>query len=220
MKKILTLFIAISSLSVSAQEKTEKDTTEKKVNDWSLDMGMWGGTSNNNKKFTPSSWNMAYWNDNLIEVRYNFDNTNTVSTYYGRRFGKTTSKGADLSITPALGFQFATDGTGYTGVALTTHSIAEIKWFKFYTINQYQVDVSGGDDHMFYNWIDLTFWVTDWLNFGASDQIFYGDDFSYDVGPSIGFEVGKFYGKAYGWDLWDNDERYFGVWFGIYLSSN
>lgn len=173
----------------------------------SLDVGMWGWTSQNS--FNYASWNMLYVGDNLFEVRHNFDNTDALSLYYGKRLYL-----GEVSITPAIGF---IKSPGYSAVGATTHLSYENDNLKFYSINQFNKGTvtDGGD--IFYHWIDFSYKLTPWLNIGCSDQYYSMGDFNnFDAGPSLGISLGDFYAKVYGWDLWDEEERYTGVWCGWY----
>lgn len=174
----------------------------------SLDVGMWGYASE--KSFGYASWNMLYVGDNLFEVRQNFDNTNTLSLYYGRRFHF-----GEVSITPALGFLQSPD---YSAVGVTTHISYENEKLKLYSINQGNKGTVPGGGDIIYHWIDFSYKITPWLNVGCSDQYYSMGNFdNFDVGPSVGVSFGDFYAKVYGWDVWSEEDRYAGVWCGWYF---
>lgn len=201
----IVIFFAIFN-EVSAQVETLIDDSSKQP--LSLDFGMWGYASEGG--FGYASWNMMYVGDNLFEVRHNFDNTNALSLYYGRRIGW-----KNFSFTPALGF---VQSSNYSAVGLTTHSVYEGSKIKLYSINQINFASVSNSDNIIYHWVDFGYNLNSWFSIGCSDQYYaLGDNDNLDIGPSIGFSFGDFYAKTYAWDFWNNQDRYLGVWCGWYF---
>lgn len=203
---------SIVTQSSSSSAQSRNPTSPRKT--WSADLAMWGYYSA--ETFVPASWNMIYYGDDLFEVRHNFDQTGALSLYYGHRF-KANLGTVDFSFTPALG---VTSYDGNSNVGITSHTIFGGEKWKLYTINQYNSSSSPGTQHIMYHWIDFSYHVTDWLLIGASDQYYETGNFSnIDGGPSLGFEFGNFYGKAYAWDVWSESDRSTGIWAGWYFSN-
>lgn len=174
----------------------------------SLDFGMWGYASGDG--FGYASWNMMYVEDNLFEVRHNFDNTEALSLYYGKRLYL-----GEASITPAVGF---VRSPGYSAVGVSTHFAYENQKLKLYSINQFNKGTVPDGNDIVYHWIDFSYKINSWLNVGCSDQYYSMGGFNnFDAGPSIGFFFRDFYAKVYGWDFWSEEGQYVGVWCGWYF---
>lgn len=202
----LLLLLCLTSFAQSADSKSV-----------SADLGMWGWIDGG--ELTTTSWNMFMVDNDLFEVRYSFDQENALSLYYGHSiFSKTWSSGNHFSFTPAIGFTTRSD---FSAVGMTSHTMFETDRMKFYTINQYNLGASKVSTNIMYHWFDYTCWINDWLNVGASEQYYSsGDTENFDVGPSVGFEIGNLYGKVYAWDMHKPDDAYFGVWLGFYFSND
>lgn len=215
-KMLLALALSVVSLTpVTAQEKAHTG---------SLDISSWGSVDNSGKNVAICPWIVIRRDANFINIRHSFDAPNVLSLYYGHELVKEWKSGAKLSFTPAIGGGMSTDNSGFSAVGITSHTYLEYKKFKIYTINQYLFGASPSTQNSGYNWTDIAFSPTKWLNIGAGDQIFYQPSLSdvnariaTDFGPSLGFVLGDFYIKAYAWDVWSETDRYYGVWAGIYL---
>lgn len=211
MKKVTLLINLCLALCVTSINAQNPETSKRS---FSADIAMWGWLDDG--QFTTTSWNMFTVDDNLFEVRYNFDYENALSLYYGHSFSKEFENGGELSFTPALGF---TTGRDFSAVGITTHTIYEKNKWKFYSINQYNVGASDLSDNIVYHWIDVTYWLTDWLNIGISEQYYESGNFNnFDIGPSVGFEFGDIYGKIYAWDI-GSENAYTGIWIGYYFKN-
>ena len=99
-----------------------------------------------------------------LEVRYNYEDMNTFSAWFGYNF----SGGNKLqyTITPMVG-----------GVAGNTDGIAPglefdllFKGFELYSESEYLFDLQDKQNNFYYNWTDLTYSPADWLWFGISAQ--------------------------------------------------
>lgn len=216
MKSILLSFVLATTCTLSmAQESAPVQVTGLEKKTWSADLAAWNYLSG--ETFVPASWNMFYLEDNLFEVRYNFDQTKALSLYYGHRL--TSDLGSvDFSFTPAVG---VTMYDSLSNVGLTTHTVFQHERWKLYTINQHNLPTSPGASSITYHWIDFSYYLTDWLILGASDQYYQVGDVegNFDLGPSLGFEAGSFYAKGYAWDVWSDEDRYYGIWCGWYFSN-
>lgn len=216
LKKIITLlaFALLPFYDIFSQVSSEVIVPNKDV---SVDLGVWGFVDRGG--FYPASWNMVYVENNLFELRYSFDKSDALSLYYGRRFDFSIEDFGLLEFTPAFGFVSGEEGSNF---GFTTHlSFTNTNNnLKLYTINQFVSGSSPGSKDVTYHWVDLSFRFNDWLNFGASEQYYQlsNEEGNFDLGPSLGIELGDFYAKTYAWDFW-TDDRYLGVWWGWYFSS-
>jgi hypothetical protein len=98
------------------------------------------------------------------EIRYNYDEVNTISFYAGKTF----SGGKDFafSITPMAGFA-AGDFTGYS---LATN--IDLEWKNFYASTQSQYSIGAGKEmgSFFFNWSELGYTISKNLFAGLAIQ--------------------------------------------------
>lgn len=99
-----------------------------------------------------------------LEARYNYENLETGSTWFGYNFGG----GEKLTwrFTPMLGGVFGeTTGfaPGYKG---------SLNWWKLelYSEGEYLIDPGDTSESFFYNWSELTLAPVDWFRFGLVTQ--------------------------------------------------
>lgn len=214
---ILLALITTTGLSY-AQDAVVPVSEPKKA--WSADASMWGKLSTD-RTLSPAFWGVANYDGFHFEVRGNFDMFDATSCYFGYKVVKAKLGSAELSFTPAVGFvRYGTK----SNLGLTSHTVLESKRWRLYTLNQHLLAMSEWTPNITYNWIDFGYHVGP-IVLGASAQRYEtGHYMNFDAGPSLGFEVkkgdSKFYAKAYAWDFWDEQERYYGLWFGLYLSGD
>ena len=95
-----------------------------------------------------------------LELRYNYEDLETVALFAGWTFSLGEELAADL--TPMFGAVAGdTDGVA-PGLE------ADLAWRRlaWYTEAEYLFDLDDSDDDFFYAWSTLTYGVTDWLNAG------------------------------------------------------
>ena len=148
-----------------------------------------------------------------LEARYNYENINTFSAWFGYNFEG--GKKFQYTITPMLG-----------GLAGSINGISpglELNFdffnFNFNSASEYVFDFKGKEDNYYYNWTDLTYIPLDWLWFGISTQRtrYYQSNREFQYGPMLGFGY-KWIGlTAY----WYNpfDDPYYVLYLSITLPS-
>lgn len=103
-------------------------------------------------------------NGAYAEIRYNYEDVQTLSVYMGKTF----SGGKDLkfSLTPMLGFS----GGKFSGISLATN--AETEWKNFYVSSQTQYSIASrkSNDNFFFSWSELGYGISDKLFAGVAIQ--------------------------------------------------
>lgn len=217
---LLSLSLLATALSSAQNSTTAQLVTPNSSKEWSVDASMWGSLDAD-RTLTPAFWGVANYDGFHLEVRNNFDMFDATSCYFGYKVVKTKLGSAELSFTPAAGFVRYSEKSN---LGLTSHTVLESPRWRLYTVNQHLLAMSEWTSNITYNWIDAGYNVGP-IVLGASAQRYaVGRYMNFDAGPSLGFEVkkgdSKFYAKAYAWDFWDEQERYYGLWFGLYLSGD
>ncbi|RIW18294.1 hypothetical protein D0X99_00935 [Algoriphagus lacus] len=155
MKKllILTIFI-LCGISASAQEQNEKA--------WSF----------------RTDANFYFFTDDFIflpvvsadkdhvhlEMRYNYEDLNTLSTWVGYNFYG--GNKLEYFITPMLG---AVVGNS-NGIAPGLETTLTLGSFEVYSESEYFIDFQESENQFIYTWTDLTYSPLDWLWTGISAQ--------------------------------------------------
>ncbi|MDZ4808737.1 MAG: hypothetical protein SGI96_10750, partial [Bacteroidota bacterium] len=98
------------------------------------------------------------------ELRYNYENIETVSFYGGKRFEG--GKAFSFALTPMAGISFGR----FSGVSLATN--AEAEWKKFYLSSQtqYSMATKPGVDDFFFSWSEIGYNLTENIFGGAAIQ--------------------------------------------------
>lgn len=99
-----------------------------------------------------------------LEARYNYEDLETGSVWFGRNFGGGEKLAWEIS--PLLGGVFGhTTGIapGYQG---------SLRWWRLelYSEGEYVFDTGDSSDSFFYNWSELTLAPVDWFRFGLVTQ--------------------------------------------------
>jgi hypothetical protein len=95
-----------------------------------------------------------------LELRYNYEDLETVALFAGWTFSLGEELAADL--TPMLG-AVAGDTDGIAPALEADLAWRRLAW---YTEAEYLFDLDDSDDDFFYAWSTLTYGVTDWLSAG------------------------------------------------------
>ena len=154
---IITLFLFIS-LTGFAQEHT--DTTNEA--NWNFNTGLYF-------YFIPDDFFLLPIvkadKDKLhLEVRYNYEDMQTVSAWIGYNF--ITGEDWEFTITPMIAAVVGNSNGLAPGLELDlTYSS-----FELYTEAEYLFNFKDGYSNFFYNWAELTFSPSDWLWFGIVGQ--------------------------------------------------
>ena len=155
--KVLILYLFIS-LSGFAQEHT--DTTE--ATNWNFNTGLYF-------YFIPEDFFLLpivkAGRDKLhLEVRYNYEDRQTVSTWIGYNFQ--TGEELEFSAVPMIAAVLGQSN----GIAPGLELDIVYKSFELYSEAEYLFNIEDGHSNFFYNWSELTFSPTDWLWFGVVGQ--------------------------------------------------
>lgn len=156
MKKFLLLILVISALSARGQNS---DSSSKS---WAIDASV-------NNYFIPNDLLvmpvLSYDRERLhLETRYNYEDLKTASLWGGYNFEL--GKKLKLEATPMLGFVFGqTDGIA-PGVEFTL----SYKKFYLYHETEYLFNFDDHSSNYYYQWSELGYSPTAWLNFGLTAQ--------------------------------------------------
>jgi len=159
MKKIFYLWICILlwGSSTSAQEI---DTLQK--SSWRHNLGAWFYIWKDDFLFSPTYTVDKNWLH--LEARYNYEDRNTFSGWFGYNFSG--GKKFQYTITPMLG---GIVGHVY-GMAPGLELDFQFYGFEFSSQSEYVLDFNDKANYYFYNWTDFTYSPLDWLWFGLSIQ--------------------------------------------------
>jgi hypothetical protein len=139
------------------------------------------------------------------EARYNYEDIETFSLYFGKSFSGEKSLG--YSLTPIAGASIGRFRAISTGLNVDL----EYGKFFFSAQSQYSVatDKGKGSDDFFYSWSEAGFQPVEWFFAGASfQQTYMANEKLMEPGALIGFSFGRFTIPVYGFDLL-NSQRYF-----------
>lgn len=155
-KLVFNLIFGLACFSVWAQESSQK---EKK----------WSVRADGNFYFFTDDFIflpvVAADKDHLhLELRYNYEDLNTLSTWVGYNFYG--GNKLEYFITPILG---AVVGNS-NGIAPGLETTLTLGSFEFYSESEYFIDFQESENQFVYTWADLTYSPLDWLWTGISAQ--------------------------------------------------
>jgi hypothetical protein len=101
-----------------------------------------------------------------LEARYNYEDRETFSGWFGYNFIGGNGNNFDYTITPMLGGVVGNSDGMAAGLEITL----TYKRFELYTESENFFDFESSSNNYFYNWSDLTYSPIDWLWFGISGQ--------------------------------------------------
>lgn len=99
-----------------------------------------------------------------LEMRYNYEDLNTLSTWVGFNFYG--GNKLEYFITPMLGLVVGNSD----GIAPGLETTLTLGSFEFYSESEYFIDFQESESNFVYTWIDLTYSPLDWLWTGISAQ--------------------------------------------------
>lgn len=99
-----------------------------------------------------------------LEGRYNYEDINTVSGWFGYNFSG--GNKFQYTITPMIGGLAGNTNGLAAGLELTFDFFG----FTFYSESEYVFSLENTEDDFYYNWTDFTYSPLDWLWFGLSAQ--------------------------------------------------
>lgn len=150
----------------------------------------------------PVSFNKFYG-----EVRYNYDQINTIGVYLGYQFS--IGKKQQHNLIPQIGFLYGDYvGTSFQFYYQLLHSKFEINFQ-----NQYGLSFNNLSS-FYYNWSDIQFKVRKKINFGSSIQIYKDKNSKYiDLGALVTYKSNNWTVALYSFNFYDLPKHYFA--FGI-----
>lgn len=157
MKKLIFLSVfTLACFTVFAQEKAGKEKS-------------WSSRADGNFYFLPDEFIFlpvfSADKDHLhLEMRYNYEDLNTLSAWVGYNFYG--GKKLEFLITPMLG---AVVGNS-NGIAPGLETTLTLGSFEFYSESEYFIDFQESENQFIYIWADLTYSPLDWLWTGISVQ--------------------------------------------------
>jgi hypothetical protein len=148
------------------------------------DVSIWSRRADN--KFVLMPWIVDSSSTIVIDVRYNFDASKTITGFVGKnvRIGSVT-------LTPALGFM----GGEYEAVSVESYLNASFGKISLFLMDQYSKGF--GDHYNFtYHWGDLWYYFSSRVQGGMGAQTYWDTldkEFFVDLGPTIRVVLGKMY---------------------------
>ncbi|HOV10327.1 MAG TPA: hypothetical protein PLL90_01035, partial [Bacteroidales bacterium] len=151
---------------------------------------------------TPQFW--VYIGDYYLEARYNYENLETASLYFGRAFsfGKNTS----IELTPILG-----------GVVGATNGISpgfnfnlEYKSFATSTQCQYTIDLKDIKNSFFWDWTNFYFTFSEHFGLGGAIQMLIPQSGKgiYNAGPMVRLSYKSLAAELYVYNFWEHQPTY------------
>jgi hypothetical protein len=139
------------------------------------------------------------------EARYNYEDIETFSLYFGKSFSGEKSLG--YTLTPIVGAAIGRFRAISTGLNV------DLEYGKFFFSAQSQysmaTDKGKGSEDFFYSWSEAGFQPVEWFYAGASlQQTYMANEKLLEPGVLIGFSFGRYSIPVYGFDLL-NSQRYF-----------
>jgi len=134
----------------------------------------------------PQLW--FYNGDYYFELRYNYEDINTISWYADRSF--TSDKKISYEILPMAGVSFGNT----LGISLGLKMLLEYKNLSFESEGQFTCNLSERDNSFLYNRSAFSYWFTDYSGIGAAHQLYsaYGDQMLHKIGPIISLSYKSF----------------------------
>lgn len=139
------------------------------------------------------------------EVRYNYEQLNTLGIYGGKSFVVSKPK-MEHVFTPQLGLMLG----DYTGGSFQFYYLGYHKNFDISFLNQYSVPVSG-QSQFYFNWSGIDFTVYKKFRLGVSGQYYSDVQESYktlDGGISAAYKNDKTTLQLYWFNFYDLDNQY------------
>ena len=205
MKNIITLFcICFSSFAFAQQQQPDlitKDTTQKP---WSF--SLWMGYSiydDKQNNFLPIFY--ADHHKLHLEVRYNYEDKNTVSVFAGYKLR--TGDALLFTATPMIGFI-----CGKTfGLAPGLETALSYKKFDLYTETEYLLDFEDNSNNFLYTYTELAYSLNKFRG-GLTTQRsrIYETDLAIQRGLFATYEFGKFIPGIKGYNFF-SDNFYFSI---------
>lgn len=136
----------------------------------------------------------------MVDVRYDFDWSNTFAGFVGKTFGSN-----KLNITPAFGLLRGE----YEGISAEAYVGGGVGKLSFFSLYQYTKSTDGKQiTDWVYQWVDAYYKLHPFVTVGIGEQIYYEIDGGFntvDLGPTAKIQVGPVYLKP--WFTWSMTEN-------------
>jgi hypothetical protein len=135
------------------------------------------------------------------EIRYNYEDLQTVSVFGGYRF--TGGHQFTFELTPVLGFAFGNTNGIIPGF------LVDLNWkkFDFYSESEYVIDFEGKENYYFYTWSELG--ITPFNNFrtgiSANRTKLFHSALDFQRGIFAEYSLGKFTGGVHYFNPFSSD---------------
>jgi len=162
---ILTALLALSAASARAQEKPGAAPAEPEESGWEVEASVYGFFPREDRHYAQPTVKADHGALHL-EGRYNYEGFKTGSAWIGWNLGAGEEEKIRLDATFMAGGVFGDTRGVAPGYEMT------VTWrrFELYSEGEYVVDVEDSDNNFFYNWAQLGYSATDWLQLGLASQ--------------------------------------------------
>ncbi|HNW91079.1 MAG TPA: hypothetical protein PKN48_15575 [Bacteroidales bacterium] len=151
---------------------------------------------------TPQAW--IYIDKFYLEARYNYENLNTASLYFGRSFAF--DKKAFVEITPMLG-----GVVGETnGISPAFNFFLGYKSFSTSTQCQYTIDLKDTKNSFFWDWTIFYFSFSEHFGLGGAMQMLIpqSEKGIYNAGPMVRLSYKSLAAEMYVYNFWQYQPTY------------
>lgn len=145
---------------------------------------------------TPQFW--VYIGDYYLEARYNYENLNTASLYFGRSFAF--DKKALVEITPMLGGVVGATN----GISPAFNFFLGYKSFSTTTQCQYTIDLKDIKNSFFWDWTNFYFTFSEHFGLGGAIQMLIPQSGKgiYNAGPMVRLSYKSLAAELYVYNFW------------------
>jgi len=166
------------------------------------------------KQFSGLGYASLYNTKNFWQVRYNYEDVNTLSFLWGKPLTKE-NKNFSFQAVPTIGVSVG----NFIGFSPALQMTAEAGHFEFYSSNQYSLCANKLDESFFFTWSEALYTVQEHIKVGAAFQylkkcpVRNNNELAkapqqIDFGPMVGVEYKKFYLSGYFFNLWSPQRHY------------
>lgn len=192
MKKLLFIFLTIScAIAGKAQNKDTlfHDAGIYATFEWS---------ANEPLTVTPQAW--IYLKDYYFEARYNYEDLQTFSLYFGKSFYA--GKKAAIEFTPMVGGVVG----NLNGISPGFNFTLDYLRFTTGSQTQYTFDLKVPGNSFFWDWTNFSFGLGKHFGVGGSVQIYLpkeGEN-SVTAGPMVNYTFKNLQLEAYSYNFWES----------------
>jgi hypothetical protein len=158
----------------------------KAASPWSYNLSLAGYLVPQNQSYaSPTFTADGSWTH--LEARYNYENLQTASLWFGYDFS--IGKKLQLDFTPMIGGVF-----GKTNGIAPGYELTLTYWrLELYSASEYVFDTDNRDNSFFYTWTEFSYSPVKWFRFGGAAQRtrVYHTGLDVQRGPLVGFTYKK-----------------------------